>query len=343
MAEKKADTSGVPSKEVRQAIAGQSFLVILQVKYEDWREEQANKRRQAEAAKARAVLFPKAPSKPKPAPKPKAAPKVAAVPVAADPANPQKRKRLARALILALLFLLLLASLLAWVWFLNRPSIVATSLPPAIPPTNSAAVADPTSLPPRVAYLRVETLELDTQYGIWRRMPGIGIILDGPGGEDWLRQVTEEMVTEDGFLVAATTFEVRQYHEESYWVWVDETSLPAGCAVWQPRFVADADTGIEIRPWVIVRLFSSGVLNTTVVKFQFVCGLEVTASPTTVSPVNTPVPSTDVPPTNPPPTDPQPTDPPPPTPEPTEVDCNCETPESPVPTPEFESTPTPTR
>jgi len=337
MADEKAPKAGVPSKEARQAISSSSLFVLIQIKYEEWREGQANKRRQAEAAKARAVLFP---------PKPKAAPKTV-VPVA-DPANPQKRKRLARALILALLFLLLLASLLAWVWFLNRPSIVATSLPPAIPPTNSAAVADPTSLPPRVAYLRVETLELDTQYGIWRRMPGIGIILDGPGGEDWLRQVTEEMVTEDGFLVAATTFEVRQYHEESYWVWVDETSLPAGCAVWQPRFVADADTGIEIRPWVIVRLFSSGVLNTTVVKFQFVCGLEVTASPTPVVPVSTPVSTnppgpTPVPPTDVPPTNPPPTDPPPPSPVPTEVDCNCETPESPVPTPEFESTPTPTR
>ena len=50
---KKADPSGVPTKEVRQAIAGSSFLVILKVKYEDWQKGQANRRRQAKATKIR--------------------------------------------------------------------------------------------------------------------------------------------------------------------------------------------------------------------------------------------------------------------------------------------------
>jgi hypothetical protein len=302
------------------------------------------------------VLFP---PKLKPAPKPKAAPKTA-VPVA-DPANPQKRKRLVRALILALLFLLLLASLLAWVWFLNQPRIEATSLPLVVSPTPTAmatavpaiVATDPVSSSEDV-YLRVETLQLDPVYGIWRRMPNVLVFLfpyregdavPDSAREEYLGQVTEELLTADGSLVAATTFRVPP---DLYWVWVDEASLPAGCAVWVPRFAADADSGISLAKALVVDLGNYGGFNTTVVKFQIVCGLEVTALPTPVVPVSTPVATnppgpTPVPPTDVPPTDPPPTDPPPPSPVPTEVDCNCETPESPVLTPEFESTPTPER
>ena len=349
MADEKAPNAGVPTKKDRQAIASHSLLVIVKVKYEEWREERASKRRQAEAAKARAVLFPKAPSKPKADSKPKAQ---------VSPLG----DRLAKALIAALLLLMALLALLAWVWFLNhRPSIEATSLPLV---GSSAPTAMATAVPAAVAtdpvsssedvYLRVETLQLDPAYGIWRRMPNVLVFLfpyrEGDAVPDsarkeYLGQVTEELLTADGFLVAATTFRVPP---DLYWVWVDEASLPAGCSVWVPRFAADADSGISLAKAVVVDLGNYSGFNTTVVKFQIICGQEVSVSPTVANtqppgPTSTPVSPTEPPPTEPSPTDPPPTDPPPPTPEPTEVDCNCETPEAPVPTPEFEATPTPTR
>ena len=349
MADEKAPNAGVPTKKDRQAIASHSLLVIVKVKYEDWREERASKRRQAEAAKARAVLFPKAPSKPKADSKPKA--QILPV-VPPDPKKGRKGDRLAKALIAALLLLMALLALLAWVWFLNhRPSIEATSLPLVGSSTPTAMVSvvpaavatDPVSSSEDV-YLRVETLQLDTAYNIWRRMPGVEVVLApvSEDGEEETRQVTEELLTTDGFLVAATTFEVQP---GLYWVWVDETSLPAGCAVWVPRFAEDADSGISGIGDVIVNLVDYGLFkfNTMVVKFQIICGQEVSVSPTLVVPVSTPVPTNPPGPTPVPTTPVPPTDPPPPTPEPTEVDCNCETPESPVPTAEFEATPTPER
>src|SRR3989304_9368334 len=76
---KKADPSGVPTKEVRQAIAGSSFLVILKVKYENWQKGQANRRRQAKAAKIRTAKLLGIPLKPS---------------VPADPEKDRKRDRL---------------------------------------------------------------------------------------------------------------------------------------------------------------------------------------------------------------------------------------------------------
>jgi hypothetical protein len=335
MADKKADSSGVQAKEVRRAISRSPIWVVAQV----WLEERQKVRKmdRAKAAKLLGIT-----PKPKPAPKPKAAPK-AAVPVA-DPAVSSKRKRLVRALILALLFLMLLASLLTWVWFLNRPRIEATSLPPVGSPTPTAitapAAVDPTSVgepapSAEVVYLRVETLQLDTAYGVWRRMPGVPIFLspyqEGDSAPDFgrdgtIRQVTEEKVTADARLVAATTFSAPP---GTYWAGVDESELPAGCSVWIALF---EDDPAEMRPatWSPPLVMEQpGVMYTW--KFQIICGQEVSVSPTVVNtqppgPTSTPVSPTDPPPTNPPPTDP------PPTPEPTTVDCNCETPVSPLPT-----------
>lgn len=356
MAEKKANPSGVSTKVVRQTAKNSSVFVLLQIKFEEWQKVRANRRRSQNRAKAKAAkalgIPLKAPAKPK-------AKKAPAAPKPTVPADPKKKNdRLAKALIIALLVLALLASILTWVWFLNQPLVPSTTIVgvPVGSPTPTvqvvpAVVGSPTTVvASESAYLRVETLQLDTAYGIWRRMENVPVFLSpyrqGEAGPDpsrqgTLRQVTEELRTTDGILVAATTFETSTGYY--YWVWVDEASLPAGCAVWVPRFNADSDSGISVMGPVVVGLSEYGEFNTPVVKFQIICGQEVSVSSNSVVPVSTPVP-TNPPPTNPPPTEPPPTEPPPPTVEPTEVICNCETPSTPVPTPTpMDATATPSR
>jgi len=346
MAEKKANPSGVSTTVVRETVKNSSILVLLQIKFEEWQKAREGKRFSRKMARAKAAKALGITPKPKPAPKPKAAP-------VADPANPRKQW-LVRALFLMIL-LLASASLLASVVVrFSRPGIEATSLPVGTP-TAVTALAVVASTEATVApdgssvYLRVETLRLDTTYGIWRRMPGIPILLS-PFGEDGelretLRQVTEEMVTVAGVRVAVTTFEVPA---GTYWVGIDEEGLPADCAVWVPRLETDEGNQISFRSqpsWVAVRLDAYPGFNVTVVKFQIICGLEFEAVPT-----NPPPSPTSVPPTNPPPTDspgptptPEPTDPPSPTPT-DSCGPDCVEPPTPVPTPTeyLPGVPTPT-
>ena len=209
-----------------------------------------------------------------------------------------------------------------------------------------------------VVYLRVETQRLDTAYGIWRREPGIPVFLSpfvegdaDPNAqrENTLRQVTEELLTADSFLVAVTTFETQP---GIYWVWVDESGLPAGCSVWLPRFIEDADSDIFVDEPVVVRLDAYEGFNTFVLKFQIVCG-QVALGPTpTVVRTSPPQETPTDPPDTPEPTEtPEPSDTPVPTPTdtppPTEVTCSaCEDdpPATSVPTPvPMEATATPSR
>lgn len=183
----------------------------------------------------------------------------------------------------------------------------------------------------RVVHLRVETQQLDTQYGIWRRMPGVPIFLSPYRGGDvapdaeregTLRQVTEELITADGVRVAVATFDPAL---GLYWVWVDELNLPLDCMVWLPVLETDANR-IYVSPWKIIDLVLHGDFNTTVVKFQIVCGLaprEEVQSPTATVPLPSSTPPTPV----------------------VSTPCvDCETPSTPVPTPTAYPTdrPTPT-
>ncbi len=194
-----------------------------------------------------------------------------------------------------------------------------------------------------VVYLRVETQRLDTTYGIWRREPGIPVFLSpfvegdaAPNAqrENTFRQVTEKLLTADSVLVAVTTFEAQP---GMYWVWVDGLDLPAGCSVWVPRFVGDADSDIIVGEPVVVRLDVYEGFNTFVLKFQIVCG-QVALGPTptvvrTSPPQETPTDPPDTPVTT-------PTSPPP---EPT-ICVSCLPPLTQVPTPTLypPSVPTPT-
>lgn len=164
-----------------------------------------------------------------------------------------------------------------------------------------------------VVYLRVETQRLDTAYGIWRREPGIPVFLSpfverdaAPNAqrENTFRQVTEKLLTADSVLVAVTTFEAQP---GMYWVWVDGLDLPAGCSVWVPRFVGDADSDIIVGEPVVIRLDAYEGFNTFVLKFQIVCGqVALGPTPTVVrtsppqetptDPPDTPVPTSTSPP-----------------------------------------------
>jgi hypothetical protein len=246
------------------------------------------------------------------------------------------------------------------------PSVASTTLTSTQMPVEVAAIDEVTEevvVQEGVVYLRVETQRLDTAYGIWRREPGIPVFLSpfvegdavpNAQRQGTLRQVTEELLTVDSVLVAVTTFEAQP---GMYWVWVDRLDLPAGCSVWVPRFVGDADSDIVVDEPVVVRLDAYEGFNTFVLKFQIVCGIKEVQSPTATSPLPSPTPSEVVPtstplpptgtPTTPPPTStevvPTPTDPPPPT----EVTCSaCEDdpPATSVPTPvPMEATATPSR
>jgi len=345
MAENKADQSGMPPKEVRQAVKGASIFELARLKFDTWKRSRVYRRRAKKAARTRAANL--------------------------LGITPKSRKPLkvnwGRVIRGALLVLVLLWLALMAIYLVGRlravpsgteaetPIATPTMMDTAVPAAASTSVDEPVGPSDEVVYLRVETLELDTAYNIWRRAPGVTVFLSpykegdsaaDPEREGTLRQVTEELVTSDDVLVAVTTFESQP---GLYWTWVDEDSLTPGCAVWVPRFDADADSEIQVDEPVVVRLDSYQGFNTTLVKFQIVCGLEVEVVPTVVNtqpPQSTP---TDPPPTDPPgptPT-PEPTDPPEdpsPTPEPTEVECNCDPPSTPVPTPEpIEVTATPSR
>ena len=104
-------------------------------------------------------------------------------------------------------------------------------------------------------------------------------------GTRLLKTVLE--TTTDDVLVAHATFDAP---EGLYWVAVDETTLPPGCAVWVPEF--EEDEGIAVSRWKIVDLTAQGDYNTMVVKFQIICGVVVSVSPTPVAPTRTPVPPT---------------------------------------------------
>ena len=115
------------------------------------------------------------------------------------------------------------------------------------------------------------------------------------------------------------------------WITVDP---PDNCIIWK--------VGTE---WGGSYLVSAEYADKDLVlKFQLICGENIVPSPTSTQPPSGP----EVTPTN-PPENPTETPPPPPTrtpppntPEPTEVDCNCETPETAVPTPEPPNEPTAT-
>ncbi|NIT03578.1 hypothetical protein GTO10_01410 [Candidatus Saccharibacteria bacterium] len=219
----------------------------------------------------------------------------------------------------------------------------ATPTPEAMAMAEEAE--EPTGAEAAVAevHLRVETQLLDTTYGIWRRLPGVPVLLspyqEGDVAPDeeregTLRQVTEERLTTDGFKVAETTFTAPI---GLYWVWVDEEELPSDCMVWLPLFEEDEGNQINVSPWKIVNLVSHGAFNTTVVKFQIVCGI-VRVTPTPSSPPGktpTTPPTTETPPPEETPTPPPPTETPVPSPTPTEIVCgvDCVTPSTPVPTP----------
>ncbi len=350
---KKADPSGVPTKEVRQAIAGSSFLVILKVKYEDWQKGQANRRRQAKAVKIRTAKL---------------------LGISPNPVDPRK-DRLAEFLWVAFIVLAVLGLILTAVWYFTRPPVVVVPrsaevpLQPTVMTTPVPSIGDSLSTQVTVAdfyQLRVETQQLvNPDRGMWAPIAGIGIYLspftNGDGGPDFsregtLQQATVLGITTDEVLVAQSTFTAPT---GLYWVAVDETTLPPGCAVWVPEF--EGDEGITVSRWKIVDLTAQGDYNTMVVKFQILCGVtprsEVT-SPTATSPSSTPTPSgvpstptgTPVPPTatlvptNTP--TPVPTTPPPPTPT-DSCGPDCVEPPTPVATPTdyptWVPTPTPVR
>jgi hypothetical protein len=347
---KKADPSGVPAKEVRQAIAGSSFLVILKVKYEDWQKGQANRRRQAKAAKARTAKLLGIPPK---------------LIVPAD----SKKSRLADLLGAAFIVLAVLGLILTAVWYFTRPPVVVVPrsaevpLQPTVMVTPVPSIGDSSSTQVTVAdfyQLRVETQQLvNARRGMWAPIANIGIYLspftNGDRVPDFSRNGTRLLetalkTTTDDVLVAQATFDAP---EGLYWVAVDETTLPPGCAVWVPEF--EEDEGIAVSRWKIVDLTAQGDFNTMVVKFQIVCGVVVSVSPTPVSPRATPTPNPTEP-TQPPgptpttpvpsPTTPVPTTPPPPTPT-DSCGPDCVEPSTPVPTPtEYPPdvpTPTPVR
>jgi len=321
------------AKSARRAVVNRFLSLVsrAKAKFEGWRKRWKSRRQPARSAKKRAQ------------------PKKAKAP----PSVSRTRTLEFLLFLLGILGFAAVALTAAYVFLASQGEreVASDRFPTAMPPTAVAATAPAVAATESVAeservYLRVETLRLDTAYGIWRRMPGVPILLS-PFGEDGelretLRQVTEEMVTIDEFLIAATTFEVPP---GTYWVGVDEEALPAGCAVWIPRLETDEEDGIRFGSepsWVAVRLDAYPRLNATVVKFQIVCGLPV-------SPTATPaVPST-TPPTEPPRATPTPTLPPPtpttPPPTPTES-CgpDCLPPLTPVATPtEYPpSVPTPT-
>jgi len=337
---KKADPSGVPTKEVRQAIAGSSFLVILKVKYEDWQKGQANRRRQAKAMKIRTAKL---------------------LGISPKPVDP-KKDRLAEFLWVAFIVLAVLGLILTAVWYFTRPPVVVVPrsaevpLQPTVMTTPVPSIGDSLSTQVTVAdfyQLRVETQQLvNPDRGMWAPIAGIGIYLspftNGDGGPDFsregtLQQATVLGITTDEVLVAQSTFTAPT---GLYWVAVDETTLPPGCAVWVPEF--EEDEGISVSRWKIVDLTAQGDYNTMVVKFQIICGVVVSVSPTPVAPTRTPVPTTPPPPTLPPPPTetPPPTEPPPPTPT-DSCGPDCVEPSTPVPTPtEYPPdvpTPTPVR
>jgi len=337
---KKADPSGVPTKEVRQAIAGSSFLVILKVKYEDWQKGQANRRRQAKAVKIRTAKL---------------------LGISPKPVDP-KKDRLAEFLWVAFIVLAVLGLILTAVWYFTRPPVVVVPrsaevpLQPTVMTTPVPSIGDSLSTQVTVAdfyQLRVETQQLvNPDRGMWAPIAGIGIYLspftNGDGGPDFsregtLQQATVLGITTDEVLVAQSTFTAPT---GLYWVAVDETTLPPGCAVWVPEF--EEDEGISVSRWKIVDLTAQGDYNTMVVKFQIICGVVVSVSPTPVAPTRTPVPTTPPPPTLPPPPTetPPPTEPPPPTPT-DSCGPDCVEPSTPVPTPtEYPPdvpTPTPVR
>ncbi|KRT67310.1 MAG: Subtilisin [candidate division WWE3 bacterium CSP1-7] len=337
---KKAGPSGVPTKEVRQAIAGSSFLVILKVKYEDWQKGQANRRRQAKAVKIRTAKL---------------------LGISPKPVDP-KKDRLAEFLWVAFIVLAVLGLILTAVWYFTRPPVVVVPrsaevpLQPTVMTTPVPSIGDSLSTQVTVAdfyQLRVETQQLvNPDRGMWAPIAGIGIYLspftNGDGGPDFsregtLQQATVLGITTDEVLVAQSTFTAPT---GLYWVAVDETTLPPGCAVWVPEF--EEDEGISVSRWKIVDLTAQGDYNTMVVKFQIICGVVVSVSPTPVAPTRTPVPTTPPPPTLPPPPTetPPPTEPPPPTPT-DSCGPDCVEPSTPVPTPtEYPPdvpTPTPVR
>jgi len=337
---KKAGPSGVPTKEVRQAIAGSSFLVILKVKYEDWQKGQANRRRQAKATKIRTAKL---------------------LGISPKPVDP-KKDRLAEFLWVAFIVLAVLGLILTAVWYFTRPPVVVVPrsaevpLQPTVMTTPVPSIGDSLSTQVTVAdfyQLRVETQQLvNPDRGMWAPIAGIGIYLspftNGDGGPDFsregtLQQATVLGITTDEVLVAQSTFTAPT---GLYWVAVDETTLPPGCAVWVPEF--EEDEGISVSRWKIVDLTAQGDYNTMVVKFQIICGVVVSVSPTPVAPTRTPVPTTPPPPTLPPPPTetPPPTEPPPPTPT-DSCGPDCVEPSTPVPTPtEYPPdvpTPTPVR
>ena len=337
MADKKAGTT---DPKVRQTMSDVSVLVFLQFKVEEFRRKITANRRRAKSRRTKAAAALGVAQ---------AAPKK--VPASA---SPSKRQKLLRFLIAVLILLALLgAALMIASWLIDFIKVDGTAVLPAsvstaIPPTNSAAVIEPTVVPPQAGdvYLRVETLQLDPASGTLSPLPGVEIFfapyVEGkemywPEEPGRLDQTTEELVTVDGVTVAATTFKAQP---GLYMVWTRRYS--GECEIWVPRFAEDDNLGIDttITRSVVVNLrfedFSD--YNTTVIKFQFVCGLEVSVSPTSVVPASTPIP------TNPPPTNPPPTEPPPPTPVPTEVICNCDTPSTPVPPPTpMDVTATPSR
>ncbi len=212
--------------------------------------------------------------------------------------------------------------LLLWVGlFLLRPEWTAASPPSGEVIQTLASTPTPTLVSVEVAainevieevvvqegvvYLRVETQRLDTAYTIWRREPGIPVFLSpfvegdavpNAQRENTFRQVTEELLTADSVLVAVTTFEAQP---GMYWVWVDGCDLLAGCSVWVPRFVEDADSDIIVGEPVVVRLDAYEGFNTFVLKFQIVCR-QVALGPTptvvrTSPPQETPTDPSDTP------------------------------------------------
>ncbi|HLD96337.1 MAG TPA: hypothetical protein VI794_01230 [Patescibacteria group bacterium] len=346
MADKKADPSGVPEKEVRQAISQFPIWVIIQVWFEGWQKTRANRRWSQKMARAKAAkvlgVSPKAPASP---------------PVTADPKKGQNGDRINRALIVAMILLLVLGLFLTALQYFTRPGVFGANRSTVAPQqltvwaSSVPAVGDSLAALSGVSnsfLLRVETQQLvNSARGTWAPIAEIGVYLspftNGDQAPDFsrdgtIRQATILETTTDKVLVAQSTFTTP---EGLYWVAVDETTLPPGCAVWVPEFATDE--GIVVSRWKVVDLVSHGVFNTTVVKFQIICGVVVSVSPTPVSPTRTPVPTNPPPPTLPPP----PTEPPPPTPT-DSCGPDCVEPPTPVPAPteypqEDAPTPTPVR
>ena len=319
MDEKKADPSGFSTTVVRQTVKNSSILILLQIKFEEWQKAREGKRFKRKMDRAKAVkalgITPKA------APKPKA--KAPAQPPV--PADPKKGRKGNWGVILLVVFLLLAAlGAFLTLWYLTQPSTEGNSLPPTGSPTPTAvlvptvvstSVDEPTFLVSEDIHLVVNTLQLDTNYGIWRRLPGVEVIISiSRGGDPLEGERKTELVFRDGVEVALWEGDV----SPEYWVSV---TPPLGCAVWT--------LGTDSDRWNLVPVEFAG--QTLVYNFLIVCDVApVSASPTPVVPASTPVPTNPPGPTPVPPTDVPPTDPPP-SPEPTKVDCNCETPVSPLP------------